>query len=180
MCRADMFCSNSACLDIVAHIPFLILHTHDKRVEVRNLFSRDGRNKAAVQATTAKRAHRNLRISQKPFLHGLYKGLTDELARILYVRKQVILNLYRSRLDDPSLQESLKDSKTQLQEYLQANKLPLPQYKLAFVEGEEHDQVFHIECFVPSIEKNTVGKGGTRRKAEQAAAQSMYKKLKKD
>lgn len=36
--------------------------------------------------------------------------------------QEVILQLYRSRLEDPNLNDCLKDSKTQLQEYLQAEK----------------------------------------------------------
>lgn len=91
--------------------------------------------------------------------------------------KDVILRLYRSRLDDPKLEETLKDHKTQLQEYLQANKYPLPDYVLSSVEGEEHDQIFHVSCSVKALNQSAIGKGQTRRKAEQEAAKLLLKEI---
>ncbi len=67
--------------------------------------------------------------------------------------QQLILNLYQSRLDDESLHDNLKDAKTQLQEYLQAEKRPLPEYSLTKIEGEEHEQVFHVSCKVNGFKK---------------------------
>ncbi len=89
--------------------------------------------------------------------------------------KTVILSLYRSRLDDPNLNDCLKDAKTQLQEYLQAAKKALPEYTLTNVEGEEHDQTFYIQCM--SEKEITHGEGPSRRKAEQIAAKLMLEKL---
>ena len=93
MGRTDVFCRNATRLDVVAHISVLIFHSHDKRMEMGNLFSRDSRPQAAVQAATAKRTHRHLGVSQEPFLHGPDKGFPDEFARFVYVRQQVVLNL---------------------------------------------------------------------------------------
>lgn len=91
----------------------------------------------------------------------------------------LILRLYRSRLDQKNvLQNTLKDSKTQLQEFLQAQKLALPDYTLVKIEGEEHDQVFHISCAVSGIKKITSGMGISRRKAEQQAAGLLLTYLK--
>lgn len=89
----------------------------------------------------------------------------------------VILSLFEQRLQDDCLNENLKDSKTQLQEKLQAHKITLPQYRLTSVEGETHDQVFHITCKVPGLNLVTEGKGETRRKAEQEAARKMFKQI---
>lgn len=89
----------------------------------------------------------------------------------------VIRKLYRSRLDDPTLGDTLKDSKTQLQEYLQANKYPLPEYVLSLIEGEEHDQIFHVKCSVKTLNCSGIGKGNTRRKAEQEAAKSLLNQI---
>lgn len=86
----------------------------------------------------------------------------------------LILRLYDTRLNDDALQNSLKDDKTQLQEFLQAGKKPLPSYQLVNVEGDEHDQVFHIDCSVPGLSIITKGVGPSRRKAEQQAARRMY------
>lgn len=91
--------------------------------------------------------------------------------------ERVILNIFQSRLQDHRLNENLKDAKTQLQEYLQANKLPLPQYTLRCIEGEEHDQIFHVTCDVICLKQTTEGKGANRRKAEQHAAKQLLDQL---
>lgn len=93
--------------------------------------------------------------------------------------RNTILSLYRSRLDDPNLHETLKDAKTQLQEYLQSNKIPLPEYELTKIEGNEHNQLFHITCRIEGISDLTFGKGTTRRKAEQLSAKLMLEILQK-
>lgn len=89
----------------------------------------------------------------------------------------VILALYRSRLDSSNLEYCLKDAKTQLQEYLQAEKYTLPEYTLTKVEGDEHEQTFYITCTVQGIEKSSFGQGPNRRKAEQLAAKSLLEQL---
>lgn len=91
--------------------------------------------------------------------------------------EQVILKLFHSRLEDPNLNDCLKDAKTQLQEYLQAEKYTLPEYTLTKVEGEEHDQIFYITCVVEELGYITHGEGSNRRKAEQLAAKLMLKQL---
>ena len=91
--------------------------------------------------------------------------------------QRVILNLYHSRLNDKSLHSNLKDAKTQLQEYLQAQKQPLPEYILTKIEGEEHDQIFHVLCKIAGLNIVGSGEGDSRRKAEQHAAKELYKRL---
>lgn len=92
--------------------------------------------------------------------------------------KGVILNLYDSRLHDSNLNQSLKDAKTQLQECLQSQKLPLPEYILSKIEGDEHNQIFFVSCFVSGIDLVTSGEGPSRRKAEQIAAKAYLDQLK--
>ncbi|MCX7117063.1 MAG: ribonuclease III [Legionellales bacterium] len=92
--------------------------------------------------------------------------------------QQVILHVYQTRLSDPQLTLNLKDAKTQLQEVLQAKKCPLPTYTLTKIEGDEHDQRFHIVCEVASLNLSTEGIGEVRRKAEQEAAKLLLKQLK--
>lgn len=91
--------------------------------------------------------------------------------------KEVILRLYHSRLEDPNLNDCLKDAKTQLQEYLQAEKIALPEYTLTKVEGDEHNQIFYITCTVNGAKQKTFGQGSNRRKAEQLAAKLMLEFL---
>lgn len=93
--------------------------------------------------------------------------------------KEVILNVYRSRLEDPNLNDCLKDAKTQLQEYLQAEKYALPEYSLTKIEGDEHDQIFYISCSIDGMSQTAFGQGPNRRKAEQMAAKSMLLQLQK-
>lgn len=90
----------------------------------------------------------------------------------------LILRLYDSRLHDSVLQDSLKDHKTQLQEFLQAQKKPLPQYELLKIDGNEHDQIFHIQCTIKGVVHSTTGAASNRRKAEQQAAKDMLQHLK--
>ncbi|MBN9231571.1 MAG: ribonuclease III [Legionella sp. 40-6] len=93
--------------------------------------------------------------------------------------KAVILSLYQSRLNDPNLNDCLKDAKTRLQEYLQATKIALPEYLLVHSEGDEHEQMFYVKCIVSSLKLETLGEGSSRRKAEQMAARSMLSQLEK-
>ncbi|MBA2651195.1 MAG: ribonuclease III [Tatlockia sp.] len=92
--------------------------------------------------------------------------------------KKLLLKLYSSRLADECLNNNVKDAKTQLQEFLQAQKKPLPEYKLIKIDGEEHDQIFHISCKVSGIKEASLGYGANRRKAEQHAAIQLLQRLK--
>ena len=67
-----------------------------------------------------------------------------------------------------------KDPKTRLQEWLQARRLPVPDYRIAEVSGEAHAQRFTAECSIPALGVVTQGTGNSRRTAEQAAAASAY------
>lgn len=71
----------------------------------------------------------------------------------------------------------LKDPKTCLQEYLQAQKLPLPVYSIRAIEGEAHAQTFFVECQVPGLPHLAVGEGTSRRKAEQVSAKQYLELL---
>ncbi|KTD18440.1 ribonuclease III [Legionella jordanis] len=92
--------------------------------------------------------------------------------------RDLVLKLYHSRLEDSALHDNLKDAKTQLQEYLQASRKPLPEYSLLRVEGEEHEQIFHVSCKISGIKECSAGSGPNRRKAEQEAAKKLLQQLK--
>ena len=70
-----------------------------------------------------------------------------------------------------------KDPKTRLQEYLQAQRLPLPDYRNIEVSGPPHKQVFVIECWVDLLPEPAVARGRSRRGAEQEAAQKALDML---
>lgn len=71
-----------------------------------------------------------------------------------------------------------KDSKTQLQEYLQGKHYPLPDYNVVDIEGKSHAQTFHVTCKVTILEQPVAAKGKSRRKAEQEAARLTLEQLK--
>ena len=87
----------------------------------------------------------------------------------------VIMHVYSSKLNDLKITDQLKDPKTELQEYVQREKYSLPIYKLKKIIGDEHEQIFCVTCEVLDI--MTDGKGETRRKAEQMAAEHILQKL---
>ena len=67
-----------------------------------------------------------------------------------------------------------KDPKTQLQEYLQGRRLPLPRYSVVATTGEAHDQRFEVECVIEDLGVRCRGEGTSRRAAEQGAARAAY------
>ncbi len=85
--------------------------------------------------------------------------------------------LYGARLDELPEAEALKDPKSRLQEWLQGRGEPVPEYRVLDVRGEPHRQVFRVECRIPSRDLVTVAEGGSRRKAEQAAAEQALARL---
>ena len=70
-----------------------------------------------------------------------------------------------------------KDAKTELQEWLQARKLPVPEYRIVATRGQAHAQTFEVECVVPALSQRTVGEGRSRRTAEQVAASRLLNLL---
>jgi len=71
-----------------------------------------------------------------------------------------------------------KDAKTELQEWLQARRLPVPTYRISGTRGQAHAQTFEVECEVPTLGLTQAGEGKSRRQAEQEAARRMIDLLK--
>ncbi|TAL13860.1 MAG: ribonuclease III [Aquabacterium sp.] len=71
-----------------------------------------------------------------------------------------------------------KDAKTELQEWLQARRQPVPEYRIASTQGRAHDQTFIVSCHVPGFDLVERGEGRSRRAAEQAAARLALDRLK--
>ncbi|ATJ82277.1 ribonuclease III [Halomonas beimenensis] len=81
-----------------------------------------------------------------------------------------VLAWYAERLEAIDLQDTQKDPKTRLQEFLQSRQVALPRYEVISVEGEAHAQTFTVECHVDILDEHTQGIGSSRRHAEQQAA----------
>ncbi|MCV2531459.1 MAG: putative dsRNA-binding protein, partial [Candidatus Lightella neohaematopini] len=84
--------------------------------------------------------------------------------------ENVILNLFKNKINNINPYSKEKDSKTMLQEYLQSQHLPLPTYKIIKILGSAHKQNFIVHCQTNLLSNPTVGNGSSRRKAEQEAA----------
>lgn len=93
------------------------------------------------------------------------------------IAKAFVLKRFDALLNDKAIFDKIKDAKTYLQERLQAQKKPLPTYTLKETQGEQHQQIFIVSCQLPHLNQETVGKGDSRRKAEQAAAKKALKLL---
>ncbi|QJC32436.1 ribonuclease III [Enterobacteriaceae endosymbiont of Donacia dentata] len=91
--------------------------------------------------------------------------------------EKIILIWYQFRLEKILPGNNQKDPKTRLQEYLQRSHLPLPHYFILQINGEVHNQKFIIQCKISGISTIITGKGSSRRKAEQSAAEQALKKL---
>ena len=82
-----------------------------------------------------------------------------------------VLHLYQEQLQNVDAGANLRDPKTRLQEHLQANKNSLPSYQVEKITGKSHDQDFTVSCKLTDLDMQSNGKGSSRKKAEQQAAQ---------
>jgi ribonuclease-3 len=77
-----------------------------------------------------------------------------------------------------ALRRSSKDAKTRLQEWLQGRGLPLPTYDLVDSHGDDHAKIFDVTCAIEQpIIYSVEGRGGSRRAAEQEAAEAVLHRL---
>ncbi|WP_213950158.1 ribonuclease III [Luteibacter sp. dw_328] len=90
--------------------------------------------------------------------------------------RQVVRRLFWPRVAE--IKRSSKDAKTKLQEWLQGRGLPLPIYELTDSYGEDHAKIFDVSCTIDEPEPIRVeGRGGSRRAAEQDAAETVLRRL---
>lgn len=90
--------------------------------------------------------------------------------------RQVVRRLFSPRVAE--IKRSSKDAKTKLQEWLQGRGLPLPIYELTDSYGEDHAKIFDVSCTIDEPEPIRVeGRGGSRRAAEQDAAETVLRRL---
>lgn len=91
---------------------------------------------------------------------------------------EVAAAFVRSRWQ-PLMEESLappKDAKTALQEWAQGRGLPLPAYRVLGQEGPAHEPIFLMEASLEGV-GSTVGRGPSKRVAEQAAAGALLEQV---
>lgn len=92
--------------------------------------------------------------------------------------RATVLPWFESAIDAlPPPHKVGKDAKTRLQEWLQGRQKPLPVYALLSESGEEHAKTFRVSCSLADPELVTEGEGGSRRAAEQVAAEAALDDL---
>tara|TARA_B110000003_G_scaffold271477_1_gene305723 strand:+ start:8309 stop:8998 length:690 start_codon:yes stop_codon:yes gene_type:complete len=90
----------------------------------------------------------------------------------------LIKGWFKERIDSIDPNDIQKDSKSILQELLQARKIGLPEYNVVAIEGEAHCQNFKVSCSILKLGLSIEGEGTSRKIAEQNAAEDVLKKLK--
>lgn len=86
--------------------------------------------------------------------------------------KAVIHHLFQEALSSVDAKSVHKDPKTRLQEWLQAQQMPLPVYEVIELSGPPHDQHFTVSCRLEQFGEQ-IGTGDAKRIAEQMAAEKM-------
>ena len=90
----------------------------------------------------------------------------------------LVQRMFGEIIDTTEIGSWSKDAKTELQEWLQARRLPVPIYRISATRGQAHAQTFEVECAVPALSLTQHGEGRSRRLAEQEAARRMLDALK--
>jgi ribonuclease-3 len=93
------------------------------------------------------------------------------------VARGMVERLFVARVDAINPAAQGKDAKTRLQEWLQPRRHGLPTYSLQDTTGQAHAQTFHVECRIDPLGIVTRGAGGSRKAAEQAAAEAALAQL---
>jgi ribonuclease-3 len=112
---------------------------------------------------------------------SILAGATEAVIGAVYLDggfdscRQLVTRIFHDILDNISLDTVIKDPKTRLQEYLQSKKLQLPVYNILSTSGRDHDQIFKVGCVIEGRSTPFIGEGGSRRKAEQDAAEKALK-----
>ena len=148
-----------------------------------------------VKQETLAEVARNINLGDHIFLGGgeLKSGgfrrdsiLSDALEAVIaaiyldsdYIQaEKTVLQLFDDLLQAVDVGSSLKDPKTQLQEFLQGRQKSLPRYEVVQADGKSHDQVFTVSCELLDMNLKSEGRGSSRKKAEQQAAHQLLTKL---
>ena len=118
---------------------------------------------------------------------SLKKSITAELFESIiggiyldstYQKCKKIISKIFSKLIDSTGIIGKKDSKTELQEYLQAKNLPLPEYKKNKIKSPDHDPRFKITCKTSISKKIFSSISNTVKDGEQLVAKKILDYLK--
>ena len=93
------------------------------------------------------------------------------------ITNRIVLKLYKALLDESNPEDSLKDFKTKLQEFLQKKGFILPNYELLKTTGQDHNAVFYVRCTLGEDNLCVEKYAKSIKRAEQACAESLLEKL---
>lgn len=94
----------------------------------------------------------------------------------IYHAQTTIKVLYKNYFKN-ALSSLTKDSKSILQEYLQAQKIEVPVYTVVASTGPLHDALFTIQGVIASLNIKVVATGKTKKEASQNAALKIIEQL---
>ena len=94
-----------------------------------------------------------------------------------YQRCEKIITKIFSKLINSEKLLSGKDSKTQLQEYLQSKNLELPIYKKSKLKSPDHNPKFKISCEIPLLKTTISAVSRTVKEGEQMVAEKILNKI---
>lgn len=118
-------------------------------------------------------------------IDSILAGALEAIVGALYLdgdfvtTQQTLLRIFAARLREISPQLCV-DAKTRLQEYLQKRARPLPLYEIIERAGKPNAPVFTVACHSDALAAIAVGSGGSRRAAEQCAAERALAMLSAD
>lgn len=148
-----------------------------------------------VNKTTLARVARHLKLDQfirlgrgerKNAVQTRDSVLSDALEAVtgaLYLQKgyadtdRYVCSWFDFLLADLSLQDSGRDAKTQLKEWLDACQLQAPEYRLLREEARPAGPRFFVVCRGGDPVEEAGGEGSSRRLAEQQAAEALLERL---
>ena len=91
--------------------------------------------------------------------------------------RETFKSLFEDELNQVLISGHGKDSKTKLQELMQAQKSSLPRYRLERTEGPDHDKRFLVRVEIEAPALSAKGEGTSRKNAEQQAARNLLDML---
>ncbi len=93
--------------------------------------------------------------------------------------KEIFNKLFKKRILETVRNRKIrKDYKTMLQEVTQKRWKERPTYRVVEVEGPEHAKIFTVEGSIKGL--SALGKGKTKKEAEQEAARRLYEILREE
>jgi len=93
--------------------------------------------------------------------------------------KQEVLFWFDDKIKKLSLDEEYRDFKTQLQEWLQSRKYPVPSYDVLEETGADNERMYKVRCSCQASKDIAIAEAGSKKQAEQNAAALLLTLLQK-